>query len=115
MIIRIKNLRLRTIIGIYDWERTHEQDVVINAEIEFDGTRAAATDKIEHTLDYKDLNKKIITLVEGSKFFLVEKMAQEILNLILKEPQVKNARVEVDKPAVLRFTDSVSVEVSGKT
>ena len=114
MIIRIKNLRLRTIIGIFDWERKHPQDVVINATLEFDGEKAAASDRIEDTVDYKDLNKKIVSLVENSQFFLIEKMAQEILNLILDHPRVKSARVEVDKPLALRFSDSVSVEVSGR-
>src|SRR5262245_12176490 len=114
MIIRIKNLRLRAVIGIFDWERKHPQDVVVNATIQFDGSKAAFSDKIEDTVDYKEITKGIIQLVEASQFFLLEKLASEILTLILKNPQVEEARVEVDKPLALRYSDSVSVEVSGK-
>jgi len=113
MIIRIKNLRLRAVIGIFDWERNHPQDVVINATIQFDGSKAAHSDKIEETVDYKEITKGIIQLVEASHFFLLEKLANEILTLILKNPKVHEARVEVDKPLALRYSDSVSVEVSG--
>ena len=114
MKIRIKNLRLRTLIGIFDWERKHPQDVVINATIKFDGETAAQTDQIEETVDYKEITKKIIALVESSRFFLLEKLGSEILNLILQDPRVQSARVEIDKPLALRYSDSVSVEVSGK-
>ena len=114
MIVKIKNLRLRTIIGIYDWERTELQDVIINAEIEFDGKAASASDKIEDTVDYKKINKKIIETVESSRFLLLEKLAQTILNTILKDKKVKRAKVEVDKPGALRFTDSVSVECNSE-
>ena len=111
MIIRIKNLRLRTIIGIYDWERTELQDVIINAEIEFDGAKAAGSDNIQDTIDYKIINKKIIEMVESSKLFLVEKLADTVLKIIMEDKKVKSAKVEIDKPGALRFTDSVSVTV----
>ena len=114
MMIRIKNLRLRTLIGIFDWERKHPQDVVINARIEFDGSQAARSDSIGDTVDYKEITKGIIGLVESSQFFLLEKLASEILKFILSHPQVLEAQVEVDKPLALRYSDSVSVEVSAK-
>ena len=114
MIIRIKNLRLRTIIGIYDWERTELQDVIINAEIEFDGAKATSSDNIQDTIDYKTINKKIIEMVESSKFFLLEKLADTILKIIMEDKKVIKAKVEVDKPGALRFTDSVSIECSTK-
>ena len=111
MIIKIKNLRLRTIIGIYDWERLEKQDVIISAEFEFDGKAASSSDKIEDTIDYKRINKRIIETVESSSFFLIEKLAQTVLNIIMEDKKVKRAKVEVDKPGALRFTDSVSVTV----
>src|SRR5262245_26451865 len=109
MIIRIKNLRLRTINGIYDWEREHKQDFIINATIEFDGNKASQTDRIEDTVDYKRINKRIIELVESSQYFLLEKLADAILQNIMEDPRVLKAHVEVDKPHALRFADSVSV------
>jgi len=112
MEIKIKNLRLRCIIGIFDWERTTLQDVVINASIEFDGDKAAQSDKIEDTVNYKSITKNIIELVESSQFFLLEKLGNEILQLIMADSKVKQACVEVDKPKAVRFSDSVSVTCS---
>lgn len=114
-IIRISNLRLRTIIGINDWERTTLQDVVVNIEIEAEIERAAQTDSIDDTLDYKNLTKQIIQHVEESSFQLIERLASSILDLILTLPRAVSAKVKVDKPGALRFADSVSVELSGRS
>ena len=64
MIIHIENLRLRTVVGIFEWEKNVKQDVIINIEIEFDGTKAIESDDIAHTIDYKSITKKIISEVE---------------------------------------------------
>jgi D-erythro-7,8-dihydroneopterin triphosphate epimerase len=112
MKIRITNLRLRSIIGINDWERTSKQDVIINVMIEFDGSKAAATDNIDDTLNYKTICKKIIDLVENNKFDLIEKMIDDIANIALADNRAQEATVRVEKPAALRFADSVSVELS---
>lgn len=109
MIARIKNLRLRTIIGIFDWERKTKQDVIFNIELEFDGRKAAESDNIEDTVDYKTLTKRIISEVEQSQFYLLEKLADHVLKIILENPNVQRAVVEVDKPHALRFADSVSI------
>ena len=114
MIIRIKNLHLRTIVGINDWERETQQDVIINVELEFDGTRAAETDTIEDTVDYKHLKRRIIDAVESSKFYLIEKLAAHVLSIIMEDKKVIRASVEVDKPHALRFADSVSVLCSSE-
>ncbi len=110
MMIRIKNLRLRSIIGIFDWERVHKQDLILNIQMKFDGSKAASSDKIEDTVDYKKINKNIISEVENSQFFLLEKLAQRVLEIILENPRVLYAKVEIDKPGALRFADSVSIE-----
>lgn len=114
MIIRIKNLRLRTLVGIFDWERVNKQDIVINIQMEFDGSKAGQSDKIEDTVDYKKINKAIIQEVENSQFFLLEKLAQRVLEIILQNPRVLHAKVEIDKPGALRFADSVSVECEAR-
>lgn len=114
MLIHIKNLRLRTIIGIFDWEREAPQDVVINAQIAFDGERAARSDAIDDTYDYKTATKRVISLVESSQFFLLERLAAEIRDVLLDHPLVEHVRVEVDKPGALRFSDSVSVTCEGR-
>ncbi len=112
MIIRIKNLRLQCIIGIYEKERLEKQDVCINAEIHFEGEAASLSDRIEDTVDYHAIYLEIIDHVENSQHLLLEKMAREILKLIQKYPKVSSAKVEIDKPAALPRAESVSVEAT---
>ena len=109
MIIRIKNLRLRTIVGIQHWERKQRQDVIINVEMEFDGTKAAKSDSIDDTVNYKVIKQRIIKEVESARYYLLDRLADQILKVIMKEKKIKRAIVEVDKPQALRFADSVSV------
>ncbi|NIP39372.1 MAG: dihydroneopterin aldolase [Candidatus Dadabacteria bacterium] len=111
MILRIENIRLRTIVGIYEWEKENKQDVVINVELEFDGNKAAKSDNIEDSVNYKTINKEIIEHIENGKFDLIEKIAGDVLDIILKHDKVQKAAVKVDKPGALRFTDSVSVQL----
>jgi FolB domain-containing protein len=112
MLIRIKNLALKTIVGVNAWERQEAQEVVINIEIEFDGDRAAETDALEETIDYKKIKKKILNDIESSRCLLLESLAQRVMNILLEDSRVLRATVEVDKPKALRFADSVSVVCS---
>ncbi len=114
MIIRIKKLRLRTIVGTNDWERERLQDVVITVEMEFDGSRAAETDSIDDTVNYRTIKKRIIEAVENSRFHLLEKLADHVLQIIMEDDRVQRAEVEVDKPHALRFAESVSVSCSAE-
>jgi len=109
MKIKIENLKLRTIVGIYDWEKEKKQDVIINIELEFDATKAIETDSIEDTIDYKSITKEIIDMVEGTDFNLIERIAGDAMKIVMKNSKVLKASVRVDKPGALRFTDSVSV------
>ena len=110
--IRITNLRLRTIIGTHDWEREVQQDVVVNIALDYDAARAIASDDLRETVDYKALTKQIIKEVEASRFFLLEKLAGRIIEIVAARPAVREAVVRVDKPQALRFADSVSVELN---
>ncbi len=112
MIIRIKDLRLRAIIGCNGWERDKKQDITINVLMECGNDKAILSDDIKDTTNYRELTKDIIDSVEKSEFFLIEKLAGFILDMVMERPQVISARVEVDKPQALRFSRSVSVEVS---
>ncbi len=111
--IHIRELLCRCIIGVFPEEREKPQDVLINVELDCDLTAAADSDRIEDTVDYKALNKAIISLVETSSFYLIESLAHRILGLCLENPKVKKATITVDKPGALRFAKSVAVEVSG--
>jgi FolB domain-containing protein len=111
--IRIENLRLQAIVGINDWERTTKQDVVINVVIDYDATPAAQSDRIEDAYDYKVITKRMIEVIEASDFFLIETLAQHLLEMVLENPRADAATVRVDKPGALRGADSVSIEVQG--
>lgn len=110
--ITIKNLRLRTIVGVEDFERKNKQNVVVNISIESDAGLAIAGDDIDQACDYKTITKKIIEVVEHSTFYLLEKLTDRVLQLVMEHPRVTAATVEIDKPHALRFADSVSVKRS---
>ena len=112
--IRISDLRLRAIIGTNDWEREHKQDIVINITMEFDAAKASQSDNLTDTVNYKTITKKIIKEVEASEFFLLEKLTDTVLKIVMEHPMVTQATVRVDKPFALRFADSVSMELSAK-
>jgi len=109
--IVIKDLFLRTIIGINDDERSNRQDVLINLELDADTRRAGQTDDIADAVNYRTITKNVIELVEDSRFFLVEKMAEEIAKLCLADTRVTRVSVAIEKPAALRFARSVGVRI----
>ncbi len=112
--IRIKNLRLRTYIGIKEEEINNRQDVLINALILYPADNAVEINEIEHALNYRTITKAIISHVESNRFALLERLTQEVLDLVMQHPQVRYAEVEVDKPHALRFAESVSITLSGE-
>jgi len=112
--VLIKDLTLKAIIGVNASERREKQDVVINVILWFDFTKATKTDNIYETVDYKKINKSIIEMVENSKFFLVETLAERIAQLCLQNKKVSKVKVTVEKPGALRFVRSVGAEVVRK-
>jgi dihydroneopterin aldolase/D-erythro-7,8-dihydroneopterin triphosphate epimerase len=108
--IHIRDLLLRTIIGINPDERENKQDVLINLTLYADHS-AGVSDNIEDVINYYTLYQAIINLVENSQFFLVEKLALEIVALCLSDKRVARAVVTVEKPSALRFARSVGVTV----
>jgi len=110
--IRIKNLRLRTYIGIKEEEIRNRQDVVINAVIRYRADKAVAFNHIEQALNYRTITKQVIAHVEENRFLLLERMTREVLDLVMAHEPVLTAQVEIDKPHALRFADSVSVTLS---
>jgi len=109
--IQIKDLLVRTIIGINDEERVERQDVLINIDLYVDTACAAATDDIENAVNYRTLTKQVIALVENSRFYLLERLAEEVAKACLAEPRIERVRVSVEKPGALRFARSVAVVI----
>ncbi|WP_136255045.1 dihydroneopterin triphosphate 2'-epimerase [Onishia niordana] len=110
--IRIKNLRLRTYIGIKEEEIRNRQDVVINAVIRYRADRAVKFNHIDQALNYRTITKHLIAHVEENRFLLLERMTREVLDIIMSYEQVLTAQVEIDKLHALRFSDSVSITLS---
>ena len=112
--IRIKNLKLRIIVGINPEERIHKQDVLINITADIDDSKVIHTEDINDTLNYRNLAKSIIDFVEKSEFHLLEILVDKVLNLVMSNDMVIRASVEIDKTTVLRYCDSVSLSKSSE-
>ena len=108
-LIYIKDLRLQTIIGIFGWEREVRQEVSIDLEMTFDCKRAAKTDAIKDTIDYKKITKGIIKFVEKSEFQLQETLAEGIADLVKNQYKVDSLKLRVSKPGALRHAEDVGV------
>lgn len=107
----ITDLRIDTIIGIYDWERQVRQTVSLDIEMAHDISQAARTDDIQYALNYKAVAKRVIAFIEGSEFLLIETMAEETANLILNEFGVLWLRIRLHKPGALRGAKDVGVMI----
>ncbi|MGE3164404.1 MAG: dihydroneopterin aldolase [Planctomycetota bacterium] len=115
--IDIEDLTVRTVIGIFADERTRFQDVMVSLRLYVDCERAGTSDEIAHALDYKQLTKRIIEVVHGARFFLIEKLAATVADVILREFAVPRVRVRIEKPGALRHarTVAVTIERSGRS
>jgi len=109
--ILIRDLRLRTIIGINDWEREKAQEVLVNLVVFADVRRAGASDRIEDALNYRTLTKEVIGYVEDSSHYLLESLATEIARIAVVGHGAAGVVVRVEKPGALRFARSVGVEI----
>jgi len=107
--IFLNELKVETVIGIWEWERKIRQTVVIDLEMSADIARAAATDSVDDTLNYKSVAKRIQAFVEESSFQLVETLAEKIAAIIRDEFDVQWVKVRVNKPGAIRGSRDVGV------
>ncbi len=105
----INDLRIETIIGIYDWERKVKQTISLDLEMGADIRQAAATDAIDDTLNYKAVAKRLIAFVEASEYQLVETLAEKIAAIVLSEFTVPWLKLTVHKPGAVRGSRDVGV------
>ena len=108
-IVYISDLRIETIIGIYDWERKIRQIVSIDLEMASDNRKAAATESIEDALNYKAVAKRLIQFAEQSEFQLVETLAERMAEIILDEFNVDWLRLKLGKPGAVTGSREVGV------
>ncbi|MGH8119606.1 MAG: dihydroneopterin aldolase [Gammaproteobacteria bacterium] len=108
-IIYLKDLRIDTIIGIYEWERRVRQTVIFDIEIGADISRAARSDAIEDTLNYKAVAKRIRSFVENSDCRLIETLAERVAEILLQEFKVPWLRLSLNKQGAVRGVRDVGV------
>jgi dihydroneopterin aldolase len=108
-IVYLSDLRIDTVVGIYDWERRTRQTVILDIEMGTDIRKAAATDDISHTIDYKAVAKRLFSFVGESEFELVEKLAEGVATILLEEFNVPWCRVRLNKKGAVRGVRDVGV------
>ncbi len=107
--IFVRALKTETIIGIFDWERQVKQTVLIDLEMAIDVRKAALSDAVADTVNYKKVAKVILAFVEGSKFHLVEALAEHVAMLVLEEFPVQWVSIVLSKPGAVRSSRDVGV------
>lgn len=110
-LIYIRDLKIECVIGVFDWERRIRQTVTIDLELAADIARAARSDRLEDTLDYKAISKRLIEFVGASQFQLVETLAERIADIVLGEFRVPWVRVRINKKGALRQATDVGVVI----
>ncbi|GAP18232.1 dihydroneopterin aldolase [Levilinea saccharolytica] len=109
--VLVKDLLVRGVIGVSDRERAEPQDILINIILYMDTSVAGATDRIEDSVSYSVVARKVFALVETAHRYTVEALAEDIARLCLLENKVQRVMVRVEKPDAVRFARSVGVEI----
>jgi len=107
--IFLRGLTVSCIIGFIDWERRTPQTLLIDLEIPCDCARAARSDRVEDTVDYKRVAKRVLAWVPGTQFQLVETLAHQLAMLLLAEFSLEWIRVSINKPGAIRDSRDVGV------
>ena len=107
----LRGLAIETTIGFFDWERHVKQTVVIDLEIPVDCARAASSDSVEDTVDYKSIAKRAITFVSEAQFHLVETLAHKLATTLLAEFDIAWIRLSLNKPGAIRGSRDVGVSI----
>ncbi|NIN61162.1 MAG: dihydroneopterin aldolase [Gammaproteobacteria bacterium] len=108
-IIYLKDLRIDAVIGIYDWERQTRQTIILDIEMATDIAKAARTDHIDDTLNYKAVAKRIMAFVGESDFQLVETLAEKIAEILLNEFDIPWLKLSLNKQGAVRGVRDVGV------
>lgn len=114
-IVFINDLRINTVIGIYEWERQVRQTISLDLEMATDIRRAAQTDDIQYALNYHAVAQRLIAFVQGSEFLLVETMAEQICQLVRDEFGVPWVKLVLRKPGAVREAQAVGLIIERGT
>ena len=110
--VYIKNLKVETIIGIFEWEREVKQIISVDIEMDFDNKKGATSDDIKDALDYKKVGKRVAVYIQNSKAKLVESLAEKVAKIILEEFPVSKLVLTLSKPGALRGSESVGISIT---
>ena len=110
-LVFIEDLRVETVIGIYDWEKKVKQTVTLDLEMAFDNRVPAARDAIEDTLDYKRISKRLVAFVAETNFGLVETLAERCAEIVMSEFGVPWVRLKLSKPGAVSAAKNVGVVI----
>lgn len=108
-IVYIRDIKIECLIGVWDWERRIKQSVRIDLEMSADAARAARSDRIDETVDYKAVTKRVVEFASASEFQLVETLAEKISEIVRQEFNVPWIRVRANKRGALRDAGDVGV------
>ena len=110
--IFLKNLRLKTRIGLFDWEKQIDQIINIDLEAGFDISKAAETDDVKHSLDYKTISSTIKEYVENNNHELIETLIENIAQMILKGFDLEYITLSISKPGAIRDSKDVGITIT---
>ena len=110
-IIYLSQLKLETLIGVYEWERQAKRIILVDLELATDTRQAASTDDLAHTVDYGVLAQRLTELAEKSEFFLIETLADRLANLILQEFNVRWLRLKLSKRGAIPTAADVGLVI----
>jgi dihydroneopterin aldolase len=109
--IFLRDLRTEAIIGIFDWERKVRQTIAIDLEMPVDIRRAAKSDDIADTLNYKAVAKRLLAFIDTTEYHLVETLAEQLAGLVIREFDVEWVKLTINKPGAIRGARDVGVMV----
>lgn len=108
-IIFLHDIHIDTLIGIFDWEREAKQTLIFDIDMAFNCELAAQSDDICDALNYKAVYDRLIEFVEQSEFYLIEKLAGEVIKLIQTEFNVSWIKLMVNKKGAVGANVNVGV------
>ena len=113
-IIFIQQLKVETIIGVYDFERKNKQAVFLDIELHYDATQAMASDDLKYALDYHKISQQLHDYIVNSSFQLIETMADKVCDLLLNYSQVEKVKLTINKPNALDQAKNVGICIARK-
>ena len=108
-IVFIRGLKAKATIGVFDWERQIRQNLVLDLELKADAAKAAKTDQLKDAVDYKEISRRVVELVEASEHHLVETLAEEVAAMVRKDFKIGWLRLRIAKPFAVRAAQDVGV------